>query len=42
MIPLTLFTAIGYIYIGIEQLRPFEEVSVGETFKSDEWTSSLK
>jgi hypothetical protein len=34
MIPLSLFIDIGYIYIGIEQLRLFGEVSLGETFGS--------
>jgi hypothetical protein len=43
MIPLILFINIGYIYIGIEQLRPFKEVSLDETFGSvDERTSPLK
>jgi hypothetical protein len=40
---ISLFIDIGYIYIGIEQMRPFEEVSVGEMFRSvGKRTSPLK
>jgi hypothetical protein len=43
MIPLILFIDIGYIYIWIEQLRPFKELSFGEMFRSiDERTSPFK
>jgi hypothetical protein len=47
IIPLSLFIDISYIYIymyiGIEPLRPFEEMFVGETFGSvDKQTSPLK
>jgi hypothetical protein len=43
MIHLSLFIDIDYIYREIEQLRPFEDVSIGETLGSiNKRTSSLK